>query len=57
MRQSGADWQLISYGGAVHRFTNPEADCRGMSGVAYHEKADRRSCKAMQDFFNEIFIR
>lgn len=57
MRQAGADWQLISYGGAVHSFTNPEADRRGMSGVAYHEKADRRSWQAMQDFFNELFAK
>lgn len=55
MRKTGADWQLISYGGAVHSFTNPEADARGMNGVAYHEKADRRSWRAMQDFFIEIF--
>jgi dienelactone hydrolase len=24
MRKSGADWQVVAYGGAVHGFTNPE---------------------------------
>jgi dienelactone hydrolase len=55
MRAAKADWQLNMYGGAVHSFTNPEADKHGMEGVAYNEEAARRSWAAMQLFFDEIF--
>lgn len=55
MRRAGADWQVISYGGAVHSFTNRDADKHGIPGVAYNEKADRRSWEAMMTFFHELF--
>jgi dienelactone hydrolase len=55
MRQARVDWQMVYYGGAVHSFTNPDADRAGIKGVAYNEAADRRSWRAMQDFFAEIF--
>jgi dienelactone hydrolase len=55
MRKGKVDWQMIYYGGAVHAFTNPAADKAGIKGVAYQEKAARRSWKHMQDFFSEIF--
>ncbi len=55
MRKAGADWQLVSYGGAMHSFTNPDADGYHLKGAAYNEKADRRSWEAMQVFFKEIF--
>ncbi|HWB53248.1 MAG TPA: dienelactone hydrolase family protein [Tepidisphaeraceae bacterium] len=55
MRQTDADWYLISYAKAVHEFTNPNADSHHIPGVAYNEKADKRSWQAMIDFFNEIF--
>ncbi len=55
MRQASVDWQMVFYGGAVHSFTNPDADKAGIKGVAYNEAADRRSWQAMQDFFAEIF--
>ena len=55
MRKAGADYQIISYGGAVHGFTNPGAGGDKSRGVAYQEAADRRSWQAMQDFFREIF--
>jgi dienelactone hydrolase len=55
MRDAHVDWELISYGGAVHAFTNPAADSHGIKGIGYNEKADHRSWKAMQDFFAEIF--
>ena len=55
MRQAGADWQLTQYGGAVHSFTNPEADSYHLKGVAYNKKADMRSWEAMKSFFREIF--
>jgi dienelactone hydrolase len=55
MRKSGADWQMIYFGGAVHSFTNPAADQVGIKGIAYNKKADERSWKFMQAFFVEIF--
>jgi dienelactone hydrolase len=55
MRNAGVDWQLVAYGGAVHSFTNPQAGSDPSKGVAYNEKADKRSWKAMKEFFDEIF--
>ncbi len=55
MRRAGVDWQMNIYGGAVHSFTNPDAGRAGIKGVAYNEKADRRSWQALMDFFAEIF--
>lgn len=55
MRNAGADWQLVAYGGAVHSFTNPQAGNDPSKGVAYDARADRRSWRAMKDFFDEIF--
>jgi dienelactone hydrolase len=51
MRKGGVDWQFVTYGGAVHRFTNPEAGSDNSKGVAYNERADRRSWQAMKTFF------
>jgi dienelactone hydrolase len=55
MRQAGADWQLVAYGGAVHSFTDWGAGSDNSKGAAYHEKADRRSWEAMKQFFAELF--
>jgi len=52
---AGADWQMVTYGGALHGFTNPEAGAYGMDGVKYDKEADRRSWELMQSFFKEIF--
>lgn len=57
MREAGADWQLVSYGGAVHSFTNPDAGSDNSRGAAYNESADKRSWRAMKDFFTEIFAK
>jgi dienelactone hydrolase len=57
MRKAKADWQLITYSGAHHAFTNPDADKFGMANVSYDANADRRSWQAMKDFFAEIFGR
>ena len=53
MRKGGVDWQFISYGGAVHRFSNPAAGNDPSKGLAYNERADRRSWEAMKAFFAE----
>jgi dienelactone hydrolase len=55
MTEAGVDWQLISYGGTVHSFTNPSAASVGNPGIAYNKSADERSWQAMRNFFNEIF--
>jgi len=54
MRNAGVDWQLVSYGDAVHGFTQSAAGNDKSKGAAYNERADRRSWQAMRDFFNEI---
>jgi dienelactone hydrolase len=55
MAEAKVDWQLVAYGNAVHSFSNPAAGNDPSRGSAYDEKADRRSWKAMKDFFMEIF--
>lgn len=55
MRKAGADWQVFSYGGAVHSFSNPASGDDPSRGVAYNPRVDRRSWEAMQVFFAEIF--
>ena len=53
LADSGADWVFVSYSGAKHSFTNPGADARGMQGLGYNEKADKRSWQAMLSFLAE----
>jgi dienelactone hydrolase len=55
MRSGGVDWQMVLYGGAVHSFTNPASGNDPSKGVAYNERADRRSWRAMKSFFAELF--
>jgi dienelactone hydrolase len=45
------DWFMVTYAGAVHAFTNPQADSFHIPGIAYNEKAATRSWQAMKDFF------
>jgi len=53
MKEAGADWQLIVYGGAMHGFTHQGAT--RTPGVAYHHAADARSTVAIKSFFLELF--
>ena len=55
LRKAGVDWQLVSYGGAVHSFTDSNSGNDNSKGAAYNEKADKRSWEAMKNFFAEIF--
>jgi dienelactone hydrolase len=55
MTKAKVDWQVISYSGTVHSFTNPDAGSIGNPGLAYHKLTDERSWKAMASFFAEIF--
>lgn len=42
------DYQFVTYSGALHAFTNPDADgiaaATRLQGIAYNEPAARRSC-------------
>lgn len=53
--EAGGSWELVSYGGVRHSFTNPDADKRGIANLKYDAVADRRSWARMQAFFAEIF--
>jgi dienelactone hydrolase len=55
MTKAGADWQVISYGGAKHSFTNPQSDALKNPALGYNQRTDERSWKSMISFFDEIF--
>lgn len=55
MRKTKADYMFVSYGGAVHAFTQKEAGNDPSKGFAYNEAAARRSWQNMRDFFTELF--
>ncbi len=54
MTEAGVDWQMVVYGRTMHAFTNPAAD-DARKGLKYNVAADRRSWRAMRDFFEEVF--
>ena len=54
MKNNQVDLQFIAYSGAVHSFTDWNAD-GSMQGAKYNEKADKRSWEHMKAFFAEIF--
>jgi dienelactone hydrolase len=55
MNAAKADWQLVTYGGAVHSFTVAEAGNDPSSGMAYNKAADERSWRSLLEFFTDIF--
>ncbi len=58
MQAAGVDYTFISYPGAKHSFTNPQADDYGRRfnlPLAYNAEADRASWAEMQRFFQQIF--
>lgn len=54
LTEAGADWQIHTYGGAMHAFTHPDANDPGM-GTVYEPKADRRSWQSLVNFLEEVF--
>ncbi len=54
MKNAGADYQLIVYGGAMHGFTHETATGQH-PGVLYDAQTDARSSVAIQSFFRELF--
>ncbi|MBI1864361.1 MAG: dienelactone hydrolase family protein [Nitrospirae bacterium] len=60
MKAAGADYKFLSYPGAKHSFTNPDADAAGRKfnlPLAYNPEADKKSWEEMQTFFGRIFKR
>lgn len=57
LEAAGADYEFVTYGGAEHSFTNPDAGSSGVPGLKYDAKADARSWATMQDFLTEVFAR
>ncbi len=53
MRKAKADWELVAYGGAVHSFSEPEANAPGQA--QYNPKVAKRAFQAMNNFFAEAF--
>jgi dienelactone hydrolase len=54
MTEADADWQLHSYGGTYHAFTNPDANDPNL-GTQFNKSANERSWQSMKNFFAEIF--
>ena len=54
MRDAKADWQFVSYGGAVHCFAIPTAD-GATPGCKYDPLVAKRALAQMHAFFAEIF--
>jgi len=58
MENAQVDYQFVNLEGAVHSFTNLQADEFGQKfnlPLAYNKNADTRSWAGMQKFFEEIF--
>jgi dienelactone hydrolase len=53
MTAAKVDWQVHVYGGTKHAFTDPQATDPNAPAV-YNDAAERRSGKALLDFFEEI---
>ena len=58
MTAAGADFQFINYPGALHSFTNPDADALGKKfnmPIAYNADADQKSWRELTVFLKKIF--
>lgn len=58
MVDAGINFKFVNYPGAVHSFTNPDADSLGKKfnlPLGYNKQADEESWKDMKLFFDEIF--
>jgi len=55
MTAAGAKFEVISYPGAKHSFTNPDADKAGVPGLGYSPEADKASWDALLKFFKETW--
>jgi dienelactone hydrolase len=55
MKAAGASFDVVSYPGVKHSFTNPGADKVGMEGLAYDAAADKASWAAAMKLLGEVF--
>jgi dienelactone hydrolase len=58
MSNAQVDYQFISYPGAVHSFTSPDADALGKKfnmPIAYNADADKKSWNELKAFLKKIF--
>jgi dienelactone hydrolase len=58
MKDAGADFQFITYPGAMHSFTNPDADTYAKKfnlPLGYNAEADRKSWEELGKFLERIF--
>jgi dienelactone hydrolase len=58
MEAAGIRYEFIDYPGAVHAFTNPNADELGQKfnmPLAYNAEVDRASWQKMQEWFKSVF--
>jgi dienelactone hydrolase len=55
MQAAGANFQVISYPGARHGFTNPDAAKYGMAALAYDATADKQSWAEMLKLLKQVF--
>lgn len=53
MNAAGVDWQLVSYGGAVHSFTDPQANVPGK--MMYDAKTSARAFATLYYLLDEVF--
>jgi dienelactone hydrolase len=54
MSAANADWQMHTYGGTMHAFTNPGANNPDF-GAQYNPDADRRASRSIENFLSEMF--
>lgn len=54
MNEAKVAYQMNSYSGAVHSFTEKAAGNDNSKGAAYNEQADKRSWVAMKEFLAEL---
>jgi dienelactone hydrolase len=53
MNAANVDWQLLSYGGAFHSFTDPHANNPGVQ--MYNPTVSQRAFTAMHNLLDEVF--
>jgi dienelactone hydrolase len=53
MRTAKVDWQLVKFGGAVHSYTDPDANMEGKA--QYNPQAAKRAYALAESFWDEVF--
>ncbi len=55
MQAAGARFEVVTFPGAKHGFTNPDAGKFGMDALAYNADADRESWAALLKLFKDVW--